>query len=104
MRDLVGLHDTVPIETFFPLMLFAILFGLSMDYEVFLISRINEEVVGGRDANESVTIGLGATGKIRGPCGAGRQHYELERHPRLRGGGRLDDFPHHVPAEQRGRR
>ena len=43
LRDLVGLQGTVPIETFFPLMLFAILFGLSMDYEVFLVSRIREE-------------------------------------------------------------
>ena len=64
LRDVVGLADTVPIETFFPLMLFAILFGLSMDYEVFLVGRIHEEAVSGRDANESVTVGLGATGKI----------------------------------------
>jgi uncharacterized membrane protein YdfJ with MMPL/SSD domain len=64
LRDMVGLADTVPIETFFPLMLFAILFGLSMDYEVFLVSRIHEEAVSGRDAGEPVTVGLGATGKI----------------------------------------
>ena len=40
---LVGIHDPVPIPSFIPMMMFAILFGLSMDYEVFLLSRIREE-------------------------------------------------------------
>ena len=41
-KDLVGLAETVPIVSWVPLMMFAILFGLSMDYEVFLISSIRE--------------------------------------------------------------
>ena len=42
-RGLIGLHEAMPIVAFVPLMMFAILFGLSMDYEVFLLSRIREE-------------------------------------------------------------
>lgn len=64
LRSAIGLDMTVPVETFFPLMLFAILFGLSMDYEVFLVSRIHEEHERGEDANRAVTIGLATTGKI----------------------------------------
>ena len=41
--DLIGLETTVPILPFIPMFMFAILFGLSMDYEVFLLSRIREE-------------------------------------------------------------
>ena len=44
-NELIGLHHTVPINPFLPLMMFAILFGLSMDYEVFLLSRVREEYV-----------------------------------------------------------
>jgi RND superfamily putative drug exporter len=53
-----------PIESFLPIMLFAILFGLSMDYEVFLVSRIHEEWVKSRDSKDSVSKGLAATGSI----------------------------------------
>ena len=42
-RDLIGLESTVPIVSFIPMFMFAILFGLSMDYEVFLLSRVREE-------------------------------------------------------------
>ena len=42
-KNLIGLQETIPIVAFVPLMMFAILFGLSMDYEVFLLSRIREE-------------------------------------------------------------
>ena len=42
-RELIGVHQAIPIVAFIPLMMFAILFGLSMDYEVFLLSRIREE-------------------------------------------------------------
>ena len=42
-RDLVGLSETIPIVLFVPLIMFVILFGLSMDYEVFLMSRIKED-------------------------------------------------------------
>jgi putative drug exporter of the RND superfamily len=53
-----------PIQAFIPVMLFAIVFGLSMDYEVFLVSRINEEWTRRRDANEAVTQGLASTGRV----------------------------------------
>jgi RND superfamily putative drug exporter len=52
-----------PIESFLPVMLFAILFGLSMDYEVFLISRIQEEWLASGDNHTAVRRGLAATGK-----------------------------------------
>jgi RND superfamily putative drug exporter len=52
-----------PIEAFLPVMLFAILFGLSMDYEVFLISRIQEEYLKTGDNATAVRNGLAATGK-----------------------------------------
>jgi putative drug exporter of the RND superfamily len=52
-----------PVESFLPVMLFAILFGLSMDYEVFLISRIQEEYLKSGDNTTAVRKGLAATGK-----------------------------------------
>jgi len=63
-RSLIGLHQEVPIESFVPLMMFAILFGLSMDYEVFLLSRIREEFVRTGDNRESVATGLTATARV----------------------------------------
>ena len=53
-----------PIEAFLPIMLFAILFGLSMDYEVFLVSRIQEEWLISHDNAASVRRGLAATGGV----------------------------------------
>ena len=53
-----------PIESFLPIMLFAILFGLSMDYEVFLVSRIHEEWMKSKNSKDSVSKGLAATGSI----------------------------------------
>jgi RND superfamily putative drug exporter len=53
-----------PIEAFIPVMLFAIVFGLSMDYEVFLVSRIHEEWMRRHDATEAVTRGLASTGRV----------------------------------------
>jgi RND superfamily putative drug exporter len=53
-----------PIESFIPVMLFAIVFGLSMDYEVFLISRIHEQWVRGDDARRAVAEGLALTGRV----------------------------------------
>jgi RND superfamily putative drug exporter len=53
-----------PIEAFIPVMLFAIVFGLSMDYEVFLVSRIHEEWTRRRDASQAVTRGLASTGRV----------------------------------------
>ena len=54
---------TGPIETFVPVLMFPILFGLSMDYEVFLVSRIYEEWHRRRDNTEAVAHGLSATGR-----------------------------------------
>ena len=56
-------NQTGPIEAFLPVMMFAILFGLSMDYEVFLITRIQEEYAKTGDNATAVRNGLAATGK-----------------------------------------
>jgi len=61
--DLLGV-GTGPIESFVPVMFFAIVFGLSMDYEVFLISRVHEEWEKTGDAEGAVATGLQYTGKI----------------------------------------
>ena len=53
-----------PIEPWIPMMLFAIVFGLSMDYEVFLLSRMREEYVRTGDAVESVADGLAKTARV----------------------------------------
>jgi RND superfamily putative drug exporter len=53
-----------PIESFLPMFLFAILFGLSMDYEVFLVSRIREEYLATRDSADSVSRGLSLTTRL----------------------------------------
>ena len=60
--SLIGLNQTGPIESFLPVLMFAVLFGLSMDYEVFLVSRIHEEWHRRGDTGEAVTHGLAATG------------------------------------------
>ncbi|MDX6733550.1 MAG: putative drug exporter of the superfamily, partial [Baekduia sp.] len=61
--ELIGVSRTGPIEAFLPVMVFAILFGLSMDYEVFLVSRIYEEWHKRGDNREAITHGLAATGR-----------------------------------------
>jgi RND superfamily putative drug exporter len=61
--SLLGIDKTGPIEAFVPVMMFAILFGLSMDYEVFLVTRIYEEWHRRRDNREAVAHGLAATGR-----------------------------------------
>jgi putative drug exporter of the RND superfamily len=63
LDSLLGIDQTGPIEAFVPVMLFAILFGLSMDYEVFLVSRIYEEWHRTGDNRQAVTRGLQATGR-----------------------------------------
>jgi putative drug exporter of the RND superfamily len=64
LGSLIGLNGTSPIEAFLPVMLFAILFGLSMDYQVFLVTRIHEEYIkSGGDNDVAVRNGLAATGK-----------------------------------------
>jgi putative drug exporter of the RND superfamily len=62
--SLIGVEDTGPIIAFFPIFLFSIVFGLSMDYEVFLMSRIHEEWESKKDASEAVTRGLALTGRV----------------------------------------
>jgi RND superfamily putative drug exporter len=61
---LIGLDGPVPVTAFVPVMVFAIVFGLSMDYEVFLLSRIREEYDRTGDAHRSVVDGLGSTGRV----------------------------------------
>jgi RND superfamily putative drug exporter len=64
-KNIVGLSERGPIQFFVPMMLFAILFGLSMDYEVFLMSRIREEYLrNGGDNGAAVADGLAATARV----------------------------------------
>ena len=64
LLELTGLDRTGPIETFVPPIAFAILFGLSMDYMVFLMSRIREEHVHGLKTREAVEHGIAAIGRV----------------------------------------
>ena len=61
--SLLGIDKTGPIEAFVPVMMFAIVFGLSMDYEVFLVTRIYEEWHRTNDTRQAVIHGLAATGR-----------------------------------------
>jgi RND superfamily putative drug exporter len=63
LAGLIGVTRTGPIEAFLPVMVFAILFGLSMDYEVFLVSRIYEEWHRRRNNRAAIVHGLAATGR-----------------------------------------
>ena len=63
-KDLIGLEETVPIIAFIPLLMFAILFGLSMDYEVFLLSRVREEYQLTGDNETSVVRAIARTGRV----------------------------------------
>jgi putative drug exporter of the RND superfamily len=64
LLGLTGLDRTGPIETFVPPIAFAILFGLSMDYMVFLMSRIREEHVHGLDTRAAIEHGIAAIGRV----------------------------------------
>jgi putative drug exporter of the RND superfamily len=64
LGGVIGLDGTGPIEAFLPVFLFAIVFGLSMDYEVFLMSRIHEEWEASHDEQRAVTRGLALTGRV----------------------------------------
>lgn len=68
--DLVGVDQTGPIESFLPMILFGILFGLSMDYEVFLVSRIRESYLESKDTNWALSHGIGSTGRVIIAAGA----------------------------------
>ncbi|SDF01146.1 putative drug exporter of the RND superfamily [Blastococcus aurantiacus] len=62
--DLVGLDHAMPVSSWLPILMFAILFGLSMDYEVFLLSRIREHWLRSGDARASVVRGVAGTGRV----------------------------------------
>jgi RND superfamily putative drug exporter len=64
LSGLIGLPGPVPIVSYVPLFMFAILFGLSMDYEVFLVSQIEEHVHAGEDNRSSVTSGLVTSARV----------------------------------------
>ncbi len=61
---LIGIDTATPLAAFVPVIMFALLFGLSMDYEVFLISRVREAWVRTRDNSQSITTGLASTGRV----------------------------------------
>jgi putative drug exporter of the RND superfamily len=64
LSGLIGLPGPVPIVSYVPLFMFAILFGLSMDYEVFLVSQIEEHVHAGEDNKQSVVSGLVTSARV----------------------------------------
>jgi RND superfamily putative drug exporter len=64
LSALIGIDHEVPIAPFLPVMMFAILFGLSMDYEVFLISRIREEYLKDGNTSRAVADGLAKTARV----------------------------------------
>lgn len=64
LGQLLGFERTGPIDAFIPILLLAVLFGLSMDYQVFLVSRMREEWVRGHDNARAVTLGLSETGRV----------------------------------------
>jgi RND superfamily putative drug exporter len=63
-KDAIGLESTLPIPAYVPMLVFCIVFGLSMDYEVFLLSRVHEAWLATGDAHRSVAIGIGATARV----------------------------------------
>jgi putative drug exporter of the RND superfamily len=63
-KELIGLEATVPVVSFIPMFMFAVLFGLSMDYEVFLLSRVREEYVASGDNDGAVISGLASTARV----------------------------------------
>ncbi len=64
LSGLIGLEGPVPVVSYVPLFMFAVLFGLSMDYEVFLVSQIEEHVHSGQDNRESVVSGLVTSARV----------------------------------------
>jgi RND superfamily putative drug exporter len=64
LSGLIGLDEAVPIVSYVPLFMFAVLFGLSMDYEVFLVSQIEEHVHQGQNNKSSVVSGLVTSGRV----------------------------------------
>lgn len=69
-QSLLGIDGTGPVESFMPMILFGVVFGLSMDYEVFLLSRVHEEHAHGADAKTAMLDGVGYSGKVVAAAGA----------------------------------
>jgi RND superfamily putative drug exporter len=63
-NELLGLHEAETIDAWVPLFLFAVLFGLSMDYQVFLLSRIRERYTQTRDTDAAISFGIGSTARL----------------------------------------
>jgi RND superfamily putative drug exporter len=63
-KGLLGLDSTVPIISFVPMMMFAVLFGLSMDYQVFLLTRVREEYDRSGDTRTAIVAGLSHTARV----------------------------------------
>jgi len=64
LGELVGIEDATPVPAWLPMTMFAVLFGLSMDYEVFLLSRVREEYVRTGDNRRAVADGLASTARV----------------------------------------
>jgi RND superfamily putative drug exporter len=64
LANLIGVHESPPIVSFVPMMMFAILFGLSMDYEVFILTRIREAYATSGDARSSVLVGISSSAQV----------------------------------------
>jgi putative drug exporter of the RND superfamily len=62
--QLIGIDTATPVAPFIPVMMFAVLFGLSMDYEVFLLSRVREEYLKHGDTGRAVAEGLARTARV----------------------------------------
>ena len=62
--SILGISRTGPVEVFIPVIMFSVLFGLSMDYEVFLVSRMQEEWLISHDNHRAVTQGQAETGRV----------------------------------------
>jgi putative drug exporter of the RND superfamily len=68
--EAIGLDGAIPIVSYVPMMMFAILFGLAMDYQVFLLSRVREEIDAGKSSRQAVIDALAGTGKVIGSAAA----------------------------------
>jgi RND superfamily putative drug exporter len=63
-KELFGLDSTIPIISFVPMMMFAVLFGLSMDYQVFLLTRVREEYDKSGETRAAVVTGIAHTARV----------------------------------------
>jgi putative drug exporter of the RND superfamily len=64
LAELIGVEAPLPLIPFLPIIMFAILFGLSMDYEVFILSRVRERITAGDEPKHATLHGLGASAKV----------------------------------------